>query len=323
MNSFLLSVIVPCYNEAKNIPLLVEKLSVVLKPYRYEIILVNDGSVDQTQETIELLSIKKEQVKFISFSRNFGHQKAIKAGVDFALGNGIVTMDADLQHPPETILEMINLWKQGYDVVTAVRTSQVQPSWFKKYTSKSFYWLLSKISNQNVIANSSDFRLFDQKIAKQLRQMPEQDLYLRGLIPWIGFKQTTLNYVEAGRVFGTTKYTLKDMMCLASHGITSSSIKPLQLALTVGVLFALLAFGYGVYAIVTMFLGLTVSGWASIVASIMFLSGIQLIVLGVIGEYLGKLYMAHKHRPSYIIANTNIVTSKLLIIQQERRVEVS
>ena len=321
--SFLLSIIVPCYNEAQNIPLLVEKLSEVLRAYHYEIILVNDGSTDQTQEIIELLSIENKNVKFISFSRNFGHQKAIKAGIDFATGDAMVTMDADLQHPAETIPKMINLWQQGYDVITAVRDSQAQPSWVKKGASKLFYWVLSKISNQKVIANSSDFRLFDKKIANELRNMPEQDLYLRGLIPWIGFKQTTLHYIESKRAFGTSKYNFKTMLLLASHGITSSSIKPLRFALSIGFLFAFLAFGYGIYAIVVMLMGLTVSGWTSIVASIMFLSGIQLIVLGVIGEYLGKLYMAHKQRPSYIIAHTNINKSKTLTIQQERRAVVS
>ncbi|MBU2903428.1 glycosyltransferase family 2 protein [Arenibacter algicola] len=319
MNNILLSITVPCYNEEKNIAILVAELGLVLEEYDYEIILVNDGSTDQTQQVIEFLAIESDKVKFISLSRNFGHQKAIKAGIDHAKGDCIVTMDADLQHPPQTIPEMIALWELGNKVVTAVRSVQGQGSFFKKYTSKLFYLFLSKISNQDVVGNSSDFRLFDKKIVDILRKMPEQDLYIRGLVPWIGFKQTTIKFNEGRRVYGKTKYTLKKMLLLASNGITSSGIKPLRFALSAGILFAMLAFGYGIYAVIATFLGLTVSGWSSIIASIMFLSGIQLMVLGVMGEYLGKMYMANKQRPNYIVSNTNISKKIENDNQQERR----
>jgi len=178
---------------------------------------------------------------------------------------------------------------------------------FKKLTSKGFYWFLSFISDQKGIPQGADFRLFDKKIAEVIKKMPEKNLYLRGLFSWIGFSQTTIHYKEEERAFGTTKYTRKKMFQLASNGITSSSVKPLRIALNMGVFFAFLAFAYGIYALIVLFLGLAISGWTSTIATIVFLAGIQLIVLGVMGEYLGKLYIENKQRPHYLIADSNIL----------------
>jgi glycosyltransferase involved in cell wall biosynthesis len=306
MNKFLVSIIVPCHNEAGNIHLLIARMQQALQQYQYEIILVNDGSTDETQQVMELVSQENQAVKYICFSRNFGHQAAIKAGVDFAKGDCIVTIDADLQHPPETIPEMIQLWLNSFDVVTATRSSAEQLTLFKKMSSKLFYWFFSKITDQKVVANGADFRLFDKKIATVIRNMPEKNLYLRGLFSWVGYKQTTVAYLEERRAFGKTNYSTKKMFQLASNGITAFSIKPLRMSLIIGVLHALLAFGYGIYAIIVLLLGDAVSGWTSIIASILFLSGIQLMVLGVIGEYLGKLYIENKQRPNYLIVDTNM-----------------
>jgi glycosyltransferase involved in cell wall biosynthesis len=324
MNKFLVSIIVPCHNEAENIYPLVARMQQTLQPYQYEIILVNDGSTDTTQQVIELMSQENQAIKYICFSRNFGHQAAIKAGIDFARGDCIVTIDGDLQHPPETIPEMITLWLNGFDVITATRNSAEQLTLFKKLSSKLFYWFFSKITDQKVVAHGADFRLFDKKIATVIRKMPEKNLYLRGLFSWVGFKQTTVAYQEERRVFGKTKYTTKKMFQLASNGITAFSIKPLRMSLTIGMLFALLAFGYGIYAIIILVLGYAVSGWTSIIASILFLSGIQLMVLGVMGEYLGKLYIENKQRPHYLITNTNISDNKNESVTQnkERRLEI-
>lgn len=306
MNKFLVSLIVPCHNEADNIHPLITRIQQALKQYKYEIILINDGSTDETQQVMEFVSQENQTVKYICFSRNFGHQAAIKAGVDYANGACIVTLDADMQHPPETIPEMIHLWLDGFDIVTATRHSVEQLSLFKKLSSLCFYWFFSKITDQKDVVNEADFRLFDKKIGTIIRNMPEKNLYLRGLFSWVGFKQTNVVYQEELRAFGKTKYTTKKMFQLASNGITAFSIKPLRISLSVGMLFALLAFGYGIYAIVVLLLGYAVSGWTSIIASVLFLSGIQLMVLGIIGEYLGKLYIENKQRPNYLITYTNI-----------------
>ena len=325
MSNFSISIIVPCYNEADNIFPLVASIKKVLQPYNYEIILINDGSTDATQQLIELIAEEMTKVKYISFSRNFGHQAAIRAGIDYAIGDCIVTMDADLQHPPVSIPEMIRLWGKGFDIVTATRISNGKQSLFKKLSSKSYYWLFSKISDQKVIVNGADFRLFDKKIGEIIREMPEKNLYLRGLFSWVGFKQTTIKYKECARTLGHTKYTTKKMFQLASNGITSSSVKPLRLAISIGVSFAFFAFCYGVYAIIVMAMGLTVSGWASIIATIVFLAGIQLLVLGVMGEYIGKLFIASKQRPHYLIAHTNLknINNSTTIKNIERRMPVS
>ena len=306
MADFLISIVVPCYNEADNIRILINRIKKVLLSYRYEIIFVDDGSTDDTLQTLIQLSISDKKIKYISFSRNFGQQVAIRAGIDYAKGDCTITMDADMQHPPESIPEMIYLWDKGFDVVNAIRDNANRLSFVKKWSSKCFYWILSKIADHEVISDVADFRLFDKKVRTIVCNLSEKDLYLRGLFAWIGFKQTTISYDEGERQYGRTKYSTKKMLSLASNGITSSSIRPLRFALSIGIVFAFLAFVYVAYAIIVMFMGLTVSGWASIVASIVFLAGVQLMVLGVMGEYIGKLYMNSKKRPHYIIDQDNI-----------------
>lgn len=307
MSRFLISIVVPCYNEAENLPVLVEQLSAVLKAYAFEILLVNDGSIDETQEVIEWLSHQNSAIKYLSLSRNFGHQMALKAGLEHALGDCVVTMDADLQHPPQVILQMIALWQEGYMQVVGLREKQNQPSLVKRMMSIVFYRLMTDLTDKSLKTTGSDFRLLDKKMIALLRQMPEKDLYLRGLFAWMGFKQTTVLYREEKRLYGKSKYSWLKMLRLAGNGITSYSIKPLRMALTLGILFALLAFSYGLYAVIMVFLGHTVPGWASLLAASMFLAGIQFIVLGVMGEYLGKLYMAVKQRPDYLVEKTNML----------------
>lgn len=306
MNSPLISVVVPCYNEAENIKLLLSRITNVLKNYSYEIVLVNDGSQDNTQFEIELACFKSPCIKFISFSRNFGHQAAIKAGIDHSGGDCVITIDADLQKPPETMLEMIALWQKGYDIVTAVCRNEGQPSIIKRLTSVGYYWLLSRLADHQVIYNGADYRLIDRKVADIIRGLNGQNLYLRGIFSWMGYMQAITFYREEKRRSGNTKYSLINMLNLASNGITSFSIKPLRFALSGGMLFAILAFVYGLYAVIMVWKGRTVPGWASVVASVVFLSGVQLIVLGVIGEYIGKIYREVTQRPAYLISKTNI-----------------
>jgi polyisoprenyl-phosphate glycosyltransferase len=306
MNEFLVSIVVPCYNEAENIPSLLERIASALELFNHEIILVNDGSQDHTQLVIESTASKCLNIRFIHLSRNFGHQAALKAGIDHSEGDCIVTIDADLQKPPETIPEMLFLWQKGYDIVTAVCENEGQQSAFKKFTSAAYYRLLSKLADNKMLSFGADFRLIDRKVANIIRNMQSQNLYLRGMCSWMGYNQTVVYYKEERRRAGKTKYSLLKMLNLASNGITAFSVKPLRISLMFGLFFALLAFGYGGYAVIQVWLGKTVPGWASVVASIVFLSAVQLIVLGVIGEYVGKIYRELSHRPNYLISHTNI-----------------
>lgn len=306
MNEFLVSLVIPCYNEAENIPALLARIKGALKACDHEIILVNDGSRDATQQVIESAAMEDHRIKYISFSRNFGHQAALKAGIEHAEGDCIVTLDADLQKPPESIPDMVALWQKGYDIVTAVCRNEGQTSGLKRRSSAAYYRLLSWLADHEVVPGGADFRLIDRKIVNIIRGISGQNLYLRGIFSWMGYPQTVIHYREEKRRFGKTHYSLGKMLNLASNGITSFSIKPLRFALTVGVFFALLAFAYGVYAVILVWLGKTVPGWASLVASAVFLSGIQLTVLGVIGEYVGKIYRELSQRPNYLISKTNI-----------------
>ena len=302
----LLSLLIPCHNEAGNIPLLVHRVAEGLRDTEYEIIFIDDGSSDDTLTVIKKTAENDSRIKFIQLSRNFGHQAALKAGIDHARGNCIVTMDADLQHPPEKIPDMIALWQQGYDVVNARRNGNGERGIIKRITASVYYKLLDKLTDENIPEGVADFRLFDRKVADVIRALPERDLYLRGLFAWAGFRQTTITYNEEERKHGNTKYNLWRMLRLAGNGITSFSTKPLKLSLTIGVMFAFIAFAYGIYAIAMLIAGHTVTGWTSVIASILFLSGIQLIVLGILGEYLGKLFMENKRRPVYIVKETNL-----------------
>ncbi len=306
MNDFLISVVIPCYNEAENIPVLLNRMKNTLEGYCYEIILVNDGSTDLTQQVIDATSLKDSRISYLCFTRNFGHQAALKAGIDHAKGDCIVTIDADLQKPPEVIPEMIVLWQEGNDIVTAVSQNEGQPSVVKRWTSSGYYKVLSWLADHQIVRNGADFRLIDRKVADIIRNLQSQNLYLRGIFSWVGYEQAITYYREEGRHAGTTKYSFIYMLNLASTGITSFGIKPLRFALAVGLFFAILAFSYGLYAIIIVFLGRTVTGWASLVASVVFLSGVQLIVLGVIGEYIGKIYREVTQRPTYLVSKTNI-----------------
>lgn len=306
MNDFLISVVVPCYNEAENIPVLVKRLRHAIAAYSFEIILINDGSTDTTQQEMELASTLDTRVSYLSFSRNFGHQAALKAGIDHAQGDCIVTLDADMQKPPEIIPEMVALWQKGNEIVTAISKNEGQPTLFKRWTSTAYYRMLTWLAEHPIVQHGADFRLIDRKVASIIRSIQSQNLYLRGIFAWAGYTQATIYYREEKRLAGTTKYSLGKMLNLASNGITSLSIKPLRMALAMGIGFAFLAIMYGTYAITIVFLGMTVPGWASLVASIVFLSSIQLIVLGVIGEYIGKIYREVSQRPTYLISKTNL-----------------
>jgi len=305
-----LSIVIPTYNEEGNITLLYDQLKEVLNEEgieQFELIFVNDGSSDKSLSVIRGLSDRDTRVKFISFSRNFGHQHALKAGLDHAVGDAVISMDADLQHPPALIPEMLKKWKEGAQVVYTIRAQEDGISWFKKQTSSGFYWLINKLSEHPIIDGAADFRLLDKKVVAEIRRYSEKELFFRGMISGIGFRQSSIHFKPNKRHSGQTKYSFNKMAAFAIAGITSSSAKPLYFSIYLGAFMAFLAFLYGIYAIcIALFTNDAITGWTSIVASIVFIGGIQLFVMGIIGVYLGKVFKESKNRPHYIIDETNV-----------------
>jgi glycosyltransferase involved in cell wall biosynthesis len=297
------SVVVPCYNEAGNIQALYDQLAPVLASYpTHELLFVDDGSKDETVSLIEALSKKDASVKLIQLSRNFGHQAALKAGLDSAEGDCVISLDADLQHPPELIPDLIKKWQEGNEVVFTQREEDPTLSWMKRATSKLFYRLAQKLSSVEILHGTADFRLLDREVVDVLKQLDESYLFIRGLVSWVGFKQTAISYKPQGRFAGKSNYTYRKMFSLALSGITSFSIRPLQLSMLLGLFIASLAGIYGLYVIyIFAFTDQAMQGWASTIASVLFIGGVQLIMLGVLGEYVGKGFMEGKRRPTYII----------------------
>lgn len=305
-----LSVVIPTFNEEGNIELLYTKLKETIAPLgleAVEYIFVDDGSHDRSLEIIKKLAHEDAQVKYLSFSRNFGHQLALKAGLDHAHFQGVVSLDADLQHPVELIPEMIRKWKLGAAVVYSKRKDQGLP-WFKRTSSKLFYRLVNSLSQVKLEDGVADFRLLDQKVIIALREYKESNLFIRGIIPSLGFKQEAIEYIPNERFAGETKYSFSKMIRFALTGITSLSAKPLYFSIYFGLFFAMLAFVYSVYAIYVFAFGYeTVPGWTSIIASILLIGGLQLIMIGIIGVYLGKVFAQSKQRPHYIVEEQNML----------------
>lgn len=268
----------------------------------YELIFVNDGSTDTTAAIIREFIAKDKNVKLIDLSRNFGHQIAISAGMDSASGDAIVIIDADLQDPPEVILQMIEKWKEGYEVVYGKRIKRKGESFFKNITAKLYYRLLKQMTSVDIPVDTGDFRLIDKKVREVFLTLTEKNRYVRGLISWAGFKQTAVEYVRDERFAGTTKYPLKKMIKFALDGITSFSNKPLKLAIYTGMALSALSFIYLLVVVIQkLFTYTTIIGWASIIAVNLFFNGIILMFLGIIGEYIGRIYEEAKNRPLYVI----------------------
>lgn len=305
MNELKISIVVPTFNEEGNIEVLHAQLSEIFAQFsiiQFEIIYVNDGSSDDSLEKIKALTKIDERVKYISFSRNYGHQNALKAGLDHADGNAVISMDADLQHPPALIPEMIRLWKEGNKVVYSIRKDGKELSFFKKLTSKLFYKIVNYLSDTKLEEGTADFRLLDRKVVVALKNYNESNLFYRGIIPTLGFKQIGISYHPQERFSGRTKYSFSKMLKFALTGITSSSAKPLYFSIYLGLFFAAIAFLYGIYAIyISVFTNEAILGWTSLIASILFIGGLQLIMMGIVGVYLGKLFTQSKNRPNYII----------------------
>lgn len=298
------SIIVPMFNEEEVIEETYRRLSEVMDRTGegYELVFVNDGSRDRTVEIVERICGEDSHVRLVNFSRNFGHQIAITAGMDYSRGQAVVVIDADLQDPPEVILKMIEMWKKGYDVVYGKRLKRKGETVFKKITALFFYRLLRSMTNVDIPVDTGDFRLIDRKVAEVLRGLKEKNRFVRGLVSWVGFRQTSVEYVREERWAGETKYPLKKMIRFAMDAITSFSHKPLRMATYLGFGLSGLSFIYLVIVLFqAMFTETTIQGWASTVGINLFFNGIMLILLGVIGEYVGRIYDESKDRPLYIV----------------------
>lgn len=303
MNNFLLSVIIPVFNEEKNIQPLLNQLLKVVKKYNYEIIFVDDGSTDKTVEIIKKIGSKNKNIKLISFYRNFGHQMALSAGYQEAKGDAVATIDADLQDPPYLILEMITKWQKGAKIVYAKREERQGESFFKLFTASMFYKLINFLSDTPIPNEVGDFRLIDKSVVNYLKSLKEKPSFLRGLVSWPGFPTDYVYFKRNKRLTGRTHYGFFKMINLALDGIVSFSTKPLRIAIYFGFFTGILGFLGIIYKLLqkVFYPEQFTVGWIGLFTAIMFLGGIQLITIGIVGEYIGKIYQEIKDRPNYLI----------------------
>lgn len=301
----LLTVIIPCYNEEAVLLETHKRLAAVLDELEslgYELIYVDDGSRDQTPKLLRDLQAADARVRALLLSRNFGHQIAVTAGLEHASGDAAVVIDADLQDPPALIPEMVERWRDGYDVVYGVRTDREGETFFKLWTAKNFYRLLNRFSNVQIPLDVGDFRLMSRRVVNALLAMPERDRFLRGMVSWVGFKQVAVMYRRSPRFAGESKYPLFKMIRFATDGILSFSFAPLRLATWTGFAAVVIAFLGIIYAVLArLYTHDWVRGWASIFVAVLFLGGVQLISIGIIGEYIGRIYGEVKQRPLYFV----------------------
>src|SRR3989339_219864 len=302
----ILSIVIPCYNEEKNVKPLYDEISLATKrldTYKLEIIFVNDGSRDNTAGEIKKLADTDHRIVGLILSRNFGHQPASTAGIDYTTGDAVILIDADLQDPPSAIVNMVKKWETGFDVVYGVRNSRKGESFLKKLTAKIFYRLIHFASNTNIPVDTGDFRLISRRVVEALKQMPERSRFIRGMVSWTGFNQTSIYYDRNPRYAGETNYTYRKMFRFAIDAITSFSSAPLVMATWVGIFISFFSF---MFIAKLLFQKLTntayvVSGWTSMIVVTLFLGGVQLFFLGVIGEYLARMFTEVKQRPIYLI----------------------
>ena len=302
------SLILPAHNEEGNIRPIYEEISKCMGPTKYDfsIIFIDDGSTDQTLSSIQSLAEIDNRVKYIELSRNFGHQYAIKAGLDHTDAEMVIMMDCDLQHPPELIPMMLKEYERGYEIVRTHRKETNHEGYLKKKTSSLFYTLITTFSEVRLEKGSADFRLVSGKALEQLRNFNEMDLFFRGLIKWMGFKQVSIEFEPNERQRGETKYTFAKMFHFGVKGFTSFSTKPLYFSAYLGIFVSIISLLFLPYVLSALLTGHTVAGWASIMLTISFFGGLNLLVLGIIGVYLAKLFMQNKSRPHYIIRNANL-----------------
>ncbi|HVV68980.1 MAG TPA: glycosyltransferase family 2 protein [Gammaproteobacteria bacterium] len=300
----IISLIVPLYNEADNILTLYERLVTAMQPlpYAWEMICINDGSQDETLVKLLQLREKDKRIQVVDFSRNFGKEAAMTAGLNLAIGDAMIPVDADLQDPPELIPELVKKWEEGFDVVNAVRNVREGESWLKRMTAHLFYRSINRMSKTKIPEDTGDFRLLSRPVVDALQQIPERRRFMKGLFAWVGFKTATIHYNRPPRHAGKTSWNYWKLWNFALEGITSFSQMPLQFASYLGIIVALTSILYGIFFLIrTLLYGNPIPGYPSLMVSVLFLGGVQLIALGVIGEYLGRVSDESKQRPIYII----------------------
>ncbi|HGH7174751.1 TPA: glycosyltransferase family 2 protein [Bacillus wiedmannii] len=317
----LISVVVPMYFEEEVAQECYNRLKSVMlqNDINYEFVFVNDGSTDRTMEILSEIAANDYRTKIVNFARNFGHQIAVTAGIAAAKGDAIVIIDADLQDPPEVIPELIAKWEEGYEVVYAKRKQRKGETWFKLLTAKYFYKFLNYMSDIDIPKDTGDFRIIDRKVADVFNQMTERNRFIRGMMSWVGFRQTYVEYERDERFAGETKYPLKKMIKFASDGIIAFSTKPLRIVMTLGLLSVLVSIIVLLYTITVKIIGTgTQTGWASIMVAITFFSGIQLLGLGIVGQYIARIYDESKNRPIYIVKETFNIEQEETIQAKEK-----
>ncbi|MFZ5975790.1 MAG: glycosyltransferase family 2 protein [Bacillota bacterium] len=299
----LISIVIPAYNEEAVIRESYNRLKQVMDAQGedYELVFVNDGSRDKTMDILKELAAADPRVRAIGFSRNFGHQVAVSAGLDYAKGDAVVIIDGDLQDPPEVIPEMIAKWREGYDVVYGKRKKREGESLFKKLTAFLYYRILRSMTGQPIPLDTGDFRLMDRSVVEVIKAMPEKNRFLRGMVSWVGFRQAPVEFVRAERFAGESKYPLKAMLKLAGDGITSFSVKPIKMATGFGIFLSVCAFVYLVVSLCLVLIAGTMDSWNIAVAALLLLNGLIFIVLGMMGTYIGRIYEEAKGRPLYIV----------------------
>ena len=306
------SILIPCYNEELSLPLLYPELcklmddGVLRRRYEWEVMFVNDGSSDNTLSVLQGLHAADSRISYIDLSRNFGKENAMLAGFDYVSGDSMVIMDADLQHPPSLIPQMLELWEQGWDDVYAKRLTRGHERWLRKRLSLGFYAMLQRMADVDVLPNVGDFRLLDRKCINVLRHLRESQRYTKGMYSWMGFRKTEIPFEQQDRVAGESAWNFMKLTNLAVNGITSFTTAPLRMATVLGLLVSAAAFLFLIYVLVcTLIWGDPVQGYPTMMVVILFLGGIQLLALGIIGEYLGHIYHESKHRPTYIAREMN------------------
>lgn len=306
-NKPLVSIVAPVYNEEQGVNAFYEQIRAVLAPIDWvetEFVFVDDGSTDGSREKLAELCRRDSRVRAISFSRNFGHQVAITAGLDHAVGDAVVVIDSDLQDPPAVVPAMLEKWQEGFDVVYGIRRTRRGESFFKLATAGMFYWTIKRLSPTQIPRNVGDFRLMSRRVVEQMRRLTERERFVRGLVSWVGFPQTGVLYDRDSRYTGETKYPLRKMIRFALDAVTSFSTRPLRLATVVGLATSGVAFLYMLSVFAQKLAGVTVPGFATIMVSMLFLGGVQLICIGIIGEYIGRMYTELKARPMYVVKDT-------------------
>lgn len=303
-----LSLAIPCYNEDAVLDLFIARIREILDPLdlSYELVFVDDGSTDGTLAKLKEFRSKDNRIKIVAFSRNFGKEPALSAALMHCSGDAIVPIDADLQEPPELIPEMIKLWKEGYEVVTAKRSRRATDSFAKRFTAESFYKVFNMISSTKLPYNTGDYRLMDRKVVEAFKGLGERNRFMKGIFAWLGFRQTSVSFEREERSAGDSKFGFKKLLGFAIRSIFAFSSQPLRLLSYMGVLFSVVAFSYaGFLFIRTVAYGIDLPGYASLMVVILFMGGIQLIALGVLGEYLGHIYDEVKQRPLYIVSESH------------------